>query len=497
MPKRKLSDLQEESVPQADPRAKLQLTRFVQKFDYTAVALTRALKTARGFERQKLGRREKTAKSEGNTEMLGRLDEEVKVLKTLELQTVAEKHIFKQLAKTKRIAETPVFLTFKHRRNYTIEAPKSTAEANVLARLFKSNPVQNVLPEAMNEFKKILGLDEVAVKQDKSGGKKSQDVKAVKATNHPPPAVAESEEDEDEDEEEDEDDQSPDKMDEDDDSESLDFAQFDSRLASASEDEEETDGSQSDSDGIKAVSLKAKDQDPRAYYDPNDISDSVSRSSSPDFSDALSSDDDEPVPPPKKTKSNDPSKAKAKSSSSSAAAAAAPAKDTTFLPSLMMGGYFSGSESEADGDNDAAEAPRRKNRMGQQARRALWEKKFGTRANHLQAPIKKGNKQSKDSRDSGWDVRKGATDSADYGARGKWGAGGGRGQGQRHGYDNARPGRGGTGGPSNSGHGHSKPSHASKSVDANKPLHPSWEAARRAKEQASQASFQGKKVVFD
>jgi hypothetical protein len=44
-------------------------------------ALNRALKLARGFERQKLGRRLKAARTEGDVASVVRLDSEVKALK--------------------------------------------------------------------------------------------------------------------------------------------------------------------------------------------------------------------------------------------------------------------------------------------------------------------------------------------------------------------------------------------------------------------------------
>lgn len=77
MPKRKLSDLDSSSHYGQG----LQLTRLFAKFDHGVTLLSRALKTARGFERQKLGRREKTAKAAGNNDTLTRLAEEVQVLK--------------------------------------------------------------------------------------------------------------------------------------------------------------------------------------------------------------------------------------------------------------------------------------------------------------------------------------------------------------------------------------------------------------------------------
>ena len=77
MPKRKLADLAEPSAPQS-----LQAIRLSQKFDQSVIVLSRAFKAARGSERQKWGRREKTAKPQpGGEGTLARLAEEVQVLK--------------------------------------------------------------------------------------------------------------------------------------------------------------------------------------------------------------------------------------------------------------------------------------------------------------------------------------------------------------------------------------------------------------------------------
>ena len=146
----------------------------------------------------------------------------------------------------------------------------------------------------------------------------------------------------------------------------------------------------------------------------------------------------------------------------------APTKSTTFLPSLSLAGYYSGGSSASSIDDDDDQRPQqRRNRMGQQARRALWEKKYGTRARHVR------NQKQKLDRDKGWDARRGAT-----GARRK---GVGR-------------------GPKSSG-ANSDPVGVRKvkgKADAMKegPLHPSWEAAKKAKESKKAVAFEGKKVVF-
>lgn len=75
MSKRKLSALHD-----FDPRDRT-LGRLNAQFDNGVAALSQALKTARVFERQKLGRREKTARSENKRDVLARLEEEIKVIK--------------------------------------------------------------------------------------------------------------------------------------------------------------------------------------------------------------------------------------------------------------------------------------------------------------------------------------------------------------------------------------------------------------------------------
>ena len=154
-------------------------------------------------------------------------------------------------------------------------------------------------------------------------------------------------------------------------------------------------------------------------------------------------------------------------------------KSTTFLPSLMMGGYWSGSESAED--DNVSQWETRKNRRGQQARRALWEKKFGRNASHLK-------KQAND-RNQGWDPRKGASDGKDI--RGKRGRG-----------------RGGSSMRSNDRRETEKIVRSGANSDPIKtrerksklvegPLHPSWVAAKKAKEAKATVAFQGNKVVFD
>lgn len=142
-----------------------------------------------------------------------------------------------------------------------------------------------------------------------------------------------------------------------------------------------------------------------------------------------------------------------------------PTTGSTFLPSLM-GGYISGSESASDIDI----APPRKNRRGQRARQAIWEKKFKEEAKHLHKP----------KRDQGWDPKRGAVE----GARTPW----------KRGIANpfSRPAEGGGKEASAPG-----PPKKPRVADNKGPLHPSWEAKKRAEEKLQNVKFEGKKIKFD
>ncbi|KAL6238862.1 Bud-site selection protein [Aspergillus navahoensis] len=493
MPKRKISDLTDTNdiahpqKPKLSEKEyqhlKLQTARLKQKFEFGVTSLSRALKTARGFERQKLGRRQKVAKGGPGAEIavahakkvksktksnvspeetLRRIEGEIQVLKSLDPTSTAEKYLFKQLAKTKRIAESPVFYRFKQSKEKKIklEGPKSTEEANVTARLFKSNPVQNVLPGVMEGLRGLFGLEGPGAKGKKSkekeggNGKTGENVgggenisrdESMSGSESEDKANARAGQGADGDVE----------MEDAESGNDEDYSHFDARLASDSEDANNDDLSDDDNGNTRSSQPRRSSMS---------ISLSPSRSPSPSQS-----------PPPKKPKSTSASKT--------------PPTSTTFLPSLMMGGYWSGSESEPE---ELEEAPKRKNRMGQQARRALWEKKYGAAANHIKAEQQKGKKgKGKGGRAAGWDLRKGATGDGDRDrdrGRKKFGTG-----------SNAMA----MSGKDRFGTGAAKegPSQGGKSKQAkpqdDKPLHPSWEAARKAKEQKAMASFQGKKVVFD
>lgn len=363
----------------------------------------------------------------------------------MDLATTAEIHLYKSLLKIKSIVSAP---SFPHHVQATVEAtrkPLDTASANVQARLFKSSPVQTTMTQTLSGIRTVLGIPE--------GGLGSK--KRLRTKDHanvvPATVSTESLSGKGTDAGQESDDEwsgvsssdhatRQENVERSDDEEEI-YELYASRLAASSD--EDSSPRESNSDGSSRQDLN-----------PDEITSESELESSP------------PKPkPPKKPPATTPI-------------------STTFLPSLSLGGYFSGSESASDlSDTDQQQQPR-KNRRGQQARRALWEKKFGKNANHL--------KNQSENRDDGWDLRRGARDGDERGKRGR-----GRGRG---GMRNVR----GEGGEKGRGQGPVRSGANSDPVSTRKmkpatdgPLHPSWEAAKKAKEQKKTAAFQGKKVVFD
>ncbi|KAJ2919199.1 hypothetical protein MD484_g1230, partial [Candolleomyces efflorescens] len=142
--------------------------------------------------------------------------------------------------------------------------------------------------------------------------------------------------------------------------------------------------------------------------------------------------------------------------------------ESTFLPSLGTG-FIPGSD-DSDVEREGTIAEPRKNRRGQRARRAIWEKKYGRNANHKKQETAENVEKAKM---EAWSrVKKRPTD----------------------GGPQRKIVRGGEGFKA------PEPSAFSKkdNKDKDKPLHPSWEAKRKLKEKQNDAIVpsQGKKIKF-
>ncbi|KAJ9640534.1 hypothetical protein H2199_006073 [Coniosporium tulheliwenetii] len=413
MPKRKRSDFVgdiQDDRHSTDGPINARQYRVEQKINHGKKLLNRALKLAKGFERQKLGGARRLPG-------LARIDAEIEALKKLDIADAAETYLYKTLLKIKTIAASP---SLPASVKLPSKAPPDTSTANVTARLYNANPVKEAMGDILSDIRNALGVEQA--------GKPVEKMLQRPAKEEVENAYS----------------------DEFSDPDSEDFAHLDARVAGSS-----AEGSDEDSEEVPVRSGLLRGS-ARGYDPADDLSLSPS---------AFSSSSQSP-------------ESESKASVSKAAANAN--KISTFLPSLTMGGYWSGSES-LPSDEEVDVAPR-KNRRGQRARQQLWEKKFGGKAKHLQKQDTTGN----NNRHHGWDPKRGAQGEGD------------KRFGQRRTGEHSTPGtkrrRGGDATPANGAE--LVPSRQVKGDDQG-PLHPSWEAAKQRKEQRATAPFQGKKVVFD
>ena len=397
----------------------------------------------------------------------------------LNLLALGEIHLYKTLLKLKMVSTAPTFPSWIAKKVKKAPSDQGTANANVSARLFNSNPVRTALETILGGVYSMLDLpadnvprrkkrlraaDYKAKPQVEGSEKQNQDqtVKSQDQGHNPerklhkqillkPESI------------------DPDYAGSEDESEEDDV--YNARLANSSDSESEFDEVVlSDYDiqgGTHGVSVEngLLNKHPRS----NSLALSASPTPSISLSPSTSSPTSDTAIPEKSTRS------------------------TTFLPTLN-GGYWSGSEGSDAGEiyeDSPSAGKQRKNRRGQQERRAIWEKKFGARARHIQ-------NQEKDvagsARDKGWDSKRGATEGNSRGERGgRIGMiGGGRNKG-------GVVRRGANSDPVNEFKKRGINVKSNLRGKAEAPLHPSWEAKKKAKERAGNnvVAFQGKKVVFE
>jgi hypothetical protein len=440
--------------------------------------LHRALKTAKGFERQKLGKRLKFATTNGQSEDIARINREIKALKGLDLESVTNAHLYKSLLKIKAFAESENLPD-----QVKTELPKPNGDdvtvaawRNVTSGMFNMKQVKETMAQIVNEMyiamgipallKRENGMKKVEVKgilkNDGLGLSRRVDDADLDVDQKGEPGIGDSE---------------------------LPWESFDSR--EEEEDKQENQGDTGDEsideeelsryDALIGVSSDEQsfDEEKDARNRPPQSTVRLSLSLSPTPSES-------PTPPPSPSlpPSSEPEPTKVPKTSKPKASQTAKPALSTFLPTLM-GGYWSGSESSASDLEDAA--PIKKNRPGQMARRAIWEKKYGDKANHIKTvkgPVGKG-------KDDGWDAKKGAKDTSGGRGRGGFRGGGGRvgiASGRTRNYERATGENAVAVEPKKRGMG--------KKDDVGV-LHPSWQAAKKAKEAKKTATFQGKKVTFD
>lgn len=448
----------------ADKILKRQRKATLARLGAAQQALVAALRLGAGFERQKHSRRKKTAVQKRDTKALSRLDEEYRVLKALNLDKVAEQHVRRTIARVKSLKDHEALPeSVKDIEN----ADPDAARLNVLARLYKVPAVKKEMDALIDDLKEIVGSGSGSgpgPAQTEAAGKAQAVDKGDKKRKVVARAEAEAEEDDD-----------------------LDMDMLDL----------------SDEDGVAARLLNARiaapssgeesDDDLSDHERPPSIQDSDSDSdgaSFSGFSNDLSSSDapiKRSIAPPSDSEDADSASSVSLTTSSKPKASSdiAKASTSTFLPGLSHATYFSGDESASDLD----EKPR-KNRRGQRARQKIAEAKFGAKAKHIE----------KNERKQGWDAKRGAVGSdAKPGNRR-----------DRRAAEKGMKTNGGRG-PVISGENAAPLGKKRDDADAKKPgpkkddtgaLHPSWAAAKAAKESKKLKIDLGgaksaKKITFD
>lgn len=413
------------------------------------------------MERQKYSRRKKFAVKKGSTKDIARLEAEYAVLKGLDMEKLADQHLRRTLGKVTSLKDTEAL------KEYVEGGEKPGAVAgshmlNVTARLYKVHAVKKVVDKVVEDLKQVLG---VGTMQKDITESKNPGAKETHTMDKDDTAMSSGDEDGDP------------------------YDIFKARIAAPSSGEDDSEGSVVDDERPPSIAesdgehnpdddLEAESEDSDSETNNEATSKlsingnskhiaALSRSVAPpsDMSDSES--EDESLAPTKKRKAE----AKPLDTSSSA-----------FLPGLSHAAYISGSESEAS-DLDVEIAPR-KNRRGQRARQKIAEAKFGAGAKHIE----------KQRRNEGWDPKRGAVGAEK------------RGRGERGGKDRVSRGRGPQQTGENAeplGERRSGGVAPKKERDDKGVLHPSWQAAKMAKESKKLkiviggAKTPGKKVVFD
>jgi hypothetical protein len=457
----------------ADKLLKRQRKATLARLSAAQQALVAALRLGAGFERQKHSRRKKTAVQKRDTKALSRLDEEYRVLKALNLDKVAEQHVRRTIARVKSLKDHEAL---PESVKDIEKADPDAARLNVLARLYKVPAVKKEMDALIDDLKEIVGSGSgPGPAQTEAVGKAQAVDKGDKKRKVVARAEAEAEED--------------DNLDMD----MLDLSDEDgvaarllnARIAAPSSGDE-SDGDLSEYE--RPPSIQDSDSDADAGLAASD-SDGASFSG---FSNDLSSSDGpiklkRSIAPPSDSEDADSASSVSLTTSSKPKASRdiAKASTSTFLPGLSHATYFSGDESASDLD----EKPR-KNRRGQRARQKIAEAKFGAKAKHIE----------KNERKQGWDAKRGAVGSdAKPGNRR-----------DRRAAEKGMKANGGRG-PVISGENAAPLGKKRDDADVKKPgpkkddtgaLHPSWAAAKAAKESKKLKIDLGgaksaKKITFD
>jgi hypothetical protein len=315
-----------------------------------------------------------------------------------------------------------------------------TATLNVLARLYKVAAVKKVVDDTVEQLKAIFTPGDAATPT--INGDKKEPKKRKEARNDGDAEMLDVS-----------------------DEEGDPFAAYNSRIAAPSSGEDGSEDEISDDERPPSIGDSEREHDPE---------DDLEAQSSEEDSDAPSDDEDiaidRRIAPPSDLSDSESSSIAQPTKKSRTKPLPAQPTSSAFIPSLSSAAYIAGSDSDAS-DLSASFAPR-KNRRGQRARQKIAEAKFGAKAKHISNPAN----------NRGWDAKRGAVPDVPRGGYGPVISG-----------ENAIP----LGGVVK------EKKEKKEERDDKGELHPSWAAAKLAKEKKTlkidlgAKGGMGKKVVFD
>ncbi|EAU85862.2 hypothetical protein CC1G_12320 [Coprinopsis cinerea okayama7 len=455
--KRKIREISKDDLP----------TRINGKLHRSLQEVYQACKKAKTFETQKLVKKLKgLRKDSSDTNAVQEHEAQLTALKELDIHSIARTAFKTKVLKDRTLRDSELIMSGleKEITNTIIPSPASTPLGKVQSRLLSSKHLSSQISISIDGLKVILD-PEYAPQQKKQ-----------RTTSAEPPnaaSIASSKRTRTQRHSKEGSLQAADVGSESEDSEDDDLRDEEG----ADDESEDGDGA----DGWESGSISG-DEDYVGRLAPSSPvgSDEENSGSEQDDDDDSDPESDEDTKPMKKANAGGSTSSKTPKVASGASSKPAKINESTFLPSLQVA-YISGSD---DSDAEAEVAEPRKNRRGQRARRAIWEKKYGRNANHKKAEAKAAPttavKQNPEGRSFAHPkqprggVRRGPLVSGPNSAAI---------QGKQRAFGQKPP------------TGAAAPS--TNSNPSNKPLHPSWEAKKKLKEkQSGIVPSQGKKIKF-
>ncbi|KIR58126.1 hypothetical protein I314_06091 [Cryptococcus bacillisporus CA1873] len=463
------------SIEHQAGQSSVDVEKVAKRIPQALKSLHPVFKQAKTFETRRLIKKIKFLRSKGVTDETADLESQLKIIHEIQLHHLAQSHLLVKLRKHPLFRQAP--LPSEVASLLSPPSASSASSASTSATPALINKAENRLCSAKIVAERVKNVLSWTVCEE--GAKLVTDKKAATASagKDGSKKAAESSDEEDDEEEEE--------------GEEVNFCGDIARpMVNESDSEEDSDDERviqdraADAAGWESGSVSGSDIEGE---DVGIASESESESDDSDAIDIPSIKRAKTTVPPLASKSKPVKPEKADKPPKSA-------KDLTssiFLPSLSVG-FTRGDDGDSDPDLDddpngvAGKQPLvRKNRRGQRARQAIWEKKYGKNAKHVVKAQEEEKRQVQKAREKA--EVKGRTRDSGWGARSGKAVG---------------PAVNAASAPTAAAASHTQklyPESKQSQTEQKKSLHPSWEAAKLRKQKmgAVQTEVKAQKIVFD